>query len=52
MICPICTKPLRWLSDFMCDEVHGCPCEKGVVGFYSCLDCLAHIEITTNCEGE
>lgn len=52
MNCPICLEQLAWLSDFMCDEVHGCSCEKGVVGFYNCWKCKAHVEITTDCQGE
>jgi hypothetical protein len=52
MICPRCTSPLHWQSDFMCDEMYGCVCEKGVVGIYNCPYCKAHVEITTDCEGD
>lgn len=52
MICPRCTSSLHWQSDFMCDEIYGCVCEKGVVGIYSCPYCKAHVEITTDCEGD
>lgn len=49
MICPICTEPLYWSSDFICDEVYGCECRNGVVGMYNCPRCKAHVEVTTDC---
>lgn len=55
MICPVCSKLLHWIGDFTCDEVQGCECEEGIVGFYQCASCDAKVQITTNCkvdEGE
>lgn len=54
MICPVCQNPLGWIGDFACDEVHGCECENGIVGYYECTSamCDAKVEITTNCSGD
>ena len=51
MYCPVCQRDLNWSSDFMCDEIYGCECSKGVVGLYNCSHCKAHVEITKWCEG-
>lgn len=49
MNCPECNSQLGWQSDFMCDEVHGCECEDGIVSFQYCGECDDLYTYTTDC---
>jgi hypothetical protein len=45
-----CGKKLIWQSDFMCDEVFGCGCSEGLVGYWYCEACEKLFTYMTNCK--
>ena len=52
MECPRCNEKMVWQSDYSCHEVSDCPCDNGIVSYYSCDGCNVKVELTTDCKGD
>jgi len=50
VVCSMCNSDLHWSGNFTCEEVNGCECTNGVIGYWYCSKCKSQFEITTNCK--